>query len=147
MVEFGTSFAFRRWVRVRVLAYGFGVRGKKVKSRDCALASDLVRAIRKLCTYQATWLLLIYVSFDRFLRTKPGSQATYLICKLAKPVYLCARGSKLGRSPRCVASRQGARSASHRVMQALKYANAGSKRATHVRVHDSLNLIIIKLSI
>ena len=30
-------------VRVRVLGYGFGVRGRKVKSRDCALASDLVR--------------------------------------------------------------------------------------------------------
>ena len=46
MVEFGTSSAFRGWVpvRVRVLGYGFGVRGTKVKSRDCALASDLVRA-------------------------------------------------------------------------------------------------------
>ena len=45
MVEFGTSSAFRGWVRVRVLGYGFGVRGRKVKSRDhCALASDLVRA-------------------------------------------------------------------------------------------------------
>ena len=42
MVEFGTSSAFRGWVRVRVLGYGFGVRGRKVKSRDCALASDLV---------------------------------------------------------------------------------------------------------
>ena len=31
-------------VRVRVLDYGFGVRGRKVKSRDCALASDLVKA-------------------------------------------------------------------------------------------------------
>ena len=39
-----TPSAFRGWVRVRVLGYGFGVRGKKVKSRDCALASDLVRA-------------------------------------------------------------------------------------------------------
>ena len=38
MVEFGG------WVRVRLLAYGFGVRGRKVKSRDCALASDSVRA-------------------------------------------------------------------------------------------------------
>ena len=46
MVEFGTS-AFRGWVRVRVLSYGFGVRGRKVKSRDCALASDLVRADNK----------------------------------------------------------------------------------------------------
>ena len=46
MVEFGTSSAStsRGWVRVRVLGYGFGVRGRKVKSRDCALASDLVRA-------------------------------------------------------------------------------------------------------
>ena len=44
MVEFGTSSAFRGWVRVRVLGYGFGVRGRKLKSRDCALASDLVRA-------------------------------------------------------------------------------------------------------
>ena len=44
MVEFRKSSAFRGWVRVRVLGYGFGVRGRKVKSRDCALASDLVRA-------------------------------------------------------------------------------------------------------
>ena len=44
MVEFGTSSTFRGWVRVRVLGYGSGVRGRKVKSRDCALASDLVRA-------------------------------------------------------------------------------------------------------
>ena len=44
MVESGTSSAFRGWVRVRGLGYGFGVRGRKVKSRDCVLASDLVRA-------------------------------------------------------------------------------------------------------
>ena len=46
MVEFGTSSTFWGWVRVRVLGYGSGVRGRKVtvKSRDCALASDLVRA-------------------------------------------------------------------------------------------------------
>ena len=44
MVEFGTSSSFRGWVRVRVLAYGSGVRGREVKSRDFALASDLVRA-------------------------------------------------------------------------------------------------------
>ena len=44
MVKFGTSSAFRGWVRVRVLGYGFEVRDRKVKSRDCALASDLVRA-------------------------------------------------------------------------------------------------------
>ena len=46
MVEFGTSSTFRGWVRVRVLGYGSGVRGRKVKSCDCALAlaSDLVKA-------------------------------------------------------------------------------------------------------
>ena len=44
MVELRTSSTFRGWVRVRVLGYGSGVRGRKVKSRDCALASDLVRA-------------------------------------------------------------------------------------------------------
>ena len=43
MVEFGTSSTFRGWVRV--LGYGSGVRGRKVKSRDCALASDLVAMI------------------------------------------------------------------------------------------------------
>ena len=48
MVEFGTSSASRGWVRVRVLGYGFGVRGRKVKSRDCALASDLVKAVSQL---------------------------------------------------------------------------------------------------
>ena len=72
MVEFGTSSAFRGWVRVRVLGYGFGVsclgtpgfvvdrgraarqgvRGRKVKSRDCALASDLVRAASRSSTYK-----------------------------------------------------------------------------------------------
>ena len=46
MVEFGTSSTFRGCVRVRVLGYGSGVRGRKIKSRDCALASDLVRAPR-----------------------------------------------------------------------------------------------------
>ena len=45
MVEFGTSSAIRGWVRVRVLGYGSGVRGRKIKSRDCALASDLARAL------------------------------------------------------------------------------------------------------
>ena len=38
MVEFGTFSTFRGLVRVRVLGYGSGVRGRKVKSvRDCAL--------------------------------------------------------------------------------------------------------------
>ena len=47
VVEFGTSYAFRGWVSLilRALVKGLGVRGRKVKSRDCALASDLVRAI------------------------------------------------------------------------------------------------------
>ena len=31
--EFGTSSAFRGWLRV--FGYGFGVRGRKVQSRDC----------------------------------------------------------------------------------------------------------------
>ena len=46
MVEFGTSSAFRRWVRVRVLGYdfNFGLRGRKVKSRDCALASEISKS-------------------------------------------------------------------------------------------------------
>ena len=46
MVELGTSSAFRGWVRVRVLGYGFGgrPRDRKVKSRDCALAIDIVKA-------------------------------------------------------------------------------------------------------
>ena len=52
MVEFETSSAFRVSVSVRDLGYGFGVRGRKVKSRDCALASDLVRAIFKFINRQ-----------------------------------------------------------------------------------------------
>ena len=28
------------------MGYGFGARGRKVKSRDCALASDLVKTAR-----------------------------------------------------------------------------------------------------
>ena len=44
MVEFGTSYTFRGWVRTWVMVLEFGVRDRKVKSRDCALASDLVRA-------------------------------------------------------------------------------------------------------
>ena len=54
---------------VRVLGYGFGVRGRKVKSvsRDCALASDLVRAFspsengRRISIYHPSideWLCL-----------------------------------------------------------------------------------------
>ena len=48
MVEFGTSSASRGWVRVRVLGYGFGVRARKVESRDSTLASDLVRALQTI---------------------------------------------------------------------------------------------------
>ena len=33
-IEFRTSSVFRGWVRVRILGYGFGVWGRKVKSRD-----------------------------------------------------------------------------------------------------------------
>ena len=43
-LNFELRISLYRWVWVRVLGYGFGVRGRKVKSRDCALASDLVRA-------------------------------------------------------------------------------------------------------
>ena len=59
MVDFKTSSAFRGWVRVSVLGYGFGVRGRKVKSRDCALASDLVCSkSRRVQPISATlWLL------------------------------------------------------------------------------------------
>ena len=37
MVEFGTSSALKGRVVIRVLGYGSGVSGRKVKSRDCAL--------------------------------------------------------------------------------------------------------------
>ena len=69
MVEFGTSSAFRGWVRVRVLGYGFGVRGRKVKSRDCALASDLVRAASRSSTYK----LMVYLcqNFARRCLARP----------------------------------------------------------------------------
>ena len=39
-------------VRVRVLGHGFGVWSRKVKSRDCALAIDLVRAFTKSIAYK-----------------------------------------------------------------------------------------------
>ena len=52
MVEFRTSSPFRGWVRVRVLAYGYGVRSRKLKSRDCALASDLVRALKSTTAFK-----------------------------------------------------------------------------------------------
>ena len=61
--EFGTSFIFRGWVRVRVFAYGSGVRGRKVVSRDCALASDLVRALITGLTFIG-WSPLC---FDKFI--------------------------------------------------------------------------------
>ena len=43
MVELRTSSAFRGWVRV--LGCGFAVSGRKVKSFDCTLASDLVKVL------------------------------------------------------------------------------------------------------
>ena len=82
MVEFGTSSAFRGiWVRVRVrvLGYGFEVRDRKVKSRDCALASDLVRAAtewlrvteKEMTTSgdpdnykEETWPCILYLFYD-----------------------------------------------------------------------------------
>ena len=78
MVEFGTSSAFRGCVRVRVLGYGYGVRGRKVKSRDCALASDFVRlrAVKLILTHvrdtQTMHFILILTSciqnqFDFYL--------------------------------------------------------------------------------
>ena len=45
MVKFGTSPALRGWVRVEVLGYDLGMRSRKVKSRDCALASELEGAL------------------------------------------------------------------------------------------------------
>ena len=44
MVEFGTSSAFRGWVRVK--GFWSEEQKSKVTSRDCALASDLVKAYR-----------------------------------------------------------------------------------------------------
>ena len=72
-VEFGTSSAFRGWVRVRVLGYGFRVRGRKVKSRDCALAlaSDLVKA------RTSTWLG----------EYKPEAASTFQQTSMITPVH------------------------------------------------------------
>ena len=61
MAESGTSSAFRGWVRVRVSGYGFGVRGRKVKSRDCALASDLVRAFSKYTCSSCSCLCCVFI--------------------------------------------------------------------------------------
>ena len=67
------------------------MRGGKVKSRDCALVqSDLVRAVNNLL-----------------------ARALNHQCALAKPEYLCARGSNWDGRLAHTASRQGARSASH----------------------------------
>ena len=63
MVKFGTSSAFRGWVRVRVMGYGFEVGGRKVKSRNCALASDLVRALR-LSMFKILKLNFIFQSYS-----------------------------------------------------------------------------------
>ena len=53
IIEFRTSSAFMGWAVkfiIRVLGYGFGVRGKNVKSRECVLASDLVKAVFAIVT-------------------------------------------------------------------------------------------------
>ena len=52
MVEFGTSLLSGDGLGFWVLGYGFGVRGRKVKSRDCALASELVTAINTILNCQ-----------------------------------------------------------------------------------------------
>ena len=41
MVEFGTSSAFRGWVRVRVLGYGFGVSGRNLSHVETKIYSIL----------------------------------------------------------------------------------------------------------
>ena len=87
MVEFGTSSAFRGWVGVRVLGYGFGVRGRKVKSRYCALASDLVRA-----SLQA--FLSKSFAASRFARTVGGYHPSmqcmemFAVCLTLRPKYV-----------------------------------------------------------
>ena len=93
MVEFGTSSAFRGWVRVRVLGYGFGVRGRKVKSRDCALASDLVRAVAHAA--RASWqdasgrALLA----GRFWQDAPGRSYTGSLLNQYSKALRAPRGS------------------------------------------------------
>ena len=81
MVEFGTSSAFRGWARVRVLGYGFGMRGRKVKSRDCALASDLVKAD----AFTQTSCLHVTVTVTNVTRTRAARLldcfATSVTCK------------------------------------------------------------------
>ena len=84
MVEFGTSSAFRGWVRV--LGYGFGVRGRKVKSRDCALASDLVRAViltSRKAEPHLNWQLHVHV---RAIATITTATA-YTPCLALYPCY------------------------------------------------------------
>ena len=83
MVGFGTSSAFRGWVRVRVLGYGFGVRGRKVKSQtDCALASDLVRAAYSLaCRVQRGPLdVCVLLKANRSISTKGRNVTQRLFC-------------------------------------------------------------------
>ena len=122
-VELGTSSAFRGWVRVRVLGYGFGVRGRKVKSRDCALASDLVRAraraVRAKCSLAG--LTTGSPTNDLFLLRLDGRRASLL------NQYISARARlKLGRSPRVPPGRA----------QREPQGYAGLT----TRVHDFLNL-------
>ena len=72
MVKFGSSSTFRRWVRV--LGYGSGVRGGKVKSRDCALASDLVRALPDVVAQ----FLVGNIGSSRAARFARGAAAAYI---------------------------------------------------------------------
>ena len=65
MVEFGTSSAFREWVGIMVLGNGFGVRGIKVKSRDCTLASYLVRAPTDSVGF-SQWSMINFAVIDHF---------------------------------------------------------------------------------
>ena len=93
MVEFETSSAFRGWVRVRVLGYGFGVRGRKVKSRDCALASDLVRAD----AFTQTSCLHVTVTVTNVTRTRA---ARLLDCFATCVSAICALGLEHGDNAR-----------------------------------------------
>ena len=63
-------------VRVSVLGFGLGMRDRKVKSRDCALASDLVRAVE------------LYFSTARL---RACIQAQLMLLKLGKSINITFR--------------------------------------------------------
>ena len=69
---------------VRVLGYGFGVRGRKVKSRDCALASDLVRATKTCAHFCQTLFSPLQLSEverqPRVLIHSPRNKTKFVIC-------------------------------------------------------------------